>query len=73
MCNCNQKRANFSSNNSMAQKGTRKVKLVENDPVTMYGDITGRMYVFTNINDINWVDERDVASMYTMKNLLVLS
>ncbi|HEY8934796.1 MAG TPA: hypothetical protein VIM65_06225 [Cyclobacteriaceae bacterium] len=40
-----------------------KVKLTENTPLVFTGDVTGRMYAFQNINDINWVDRRDAMSM----------
>jgi hypothetical protein len=63
MCNCNQKRAMYSSGNSHSQNGMAKVKLIQTEPIVLNGNITGRMYRFRNINDINWVDRRDLMSM----------
>ncbi|HKR04938.1 MAG TPA: hypothetical protein VJY62_09900 [Bacteroidia bacterium] len=72
MCNCNQQRAAYTSENNPAQKGMVKVKLIENKPLVLNGDITGRMYVFRNINDINWVDRRDAISMKKIKEIQIL-
>jgi hypothetical protein len=63
MCNCNQKRAIYSSEIAQLQKGMIKVQLIQNNPIFLNGNITGRIYVFREINDINWVDRRDVMSM----------
>ncbi len=71
MGNCNQKRAIYSSGNNKSQKGMVKVKLTENTPMVINGNITGRLYVFGNINDINWVDERDVMSMKEINGLQI--
>lgn len=71
MCSCNQKRAIYSSENNRLQKGMVIVKLTENTPMVLNGNITGRMYVFTNINDLNWVDERDVMSMKEINGLQI--
>ena len=73
MCNCNQKRALYSSKEDPAQKGMVKVKLVENNPLVVNGNITGRMYVFRNINDINWVDKRDATAIKKINGLQVFS
>lgn len=72
MCNCNQQRTSYTSNNSSAQTGTVQVKLIANNPLTINGDYTGRMYVFRNIDDVNWVDRRDLPSMENREDLLVL-
>ena len=71
MCNCNQKRAMFSSGNNQSQKGMVKVKLVQNNALVLNGAITGRMYVFRNISDINWVDKRDAISMKEINGLQI--
>ncbi len=71
MCNCNQKRAIYSSEKSQLQKGMVKVKLTENTPMALNGNITGRMYVFRNMNDINWVDKRDAMDMKGINGLQV--
>jgi hypothetical protein len=72
MCNCNQKRTMYSSGDQESRRGMVKVKLVENNPLVLSGDITGRMYVFRYINDINWIDKRDVLSMKHIRGLEVL-
>jgi hypothetical protein len=72
MCNCNQQRAAYTSQNNPAQKGMVKVTLIENKPLVLNGDITGRMYVFRNINDVNWVDRRDAISMRKIKEIQIL-
>jgi Icc-related predicted phosphoesterase len=54
------------------QKGMVKVKLTKADALIVSGDITGRMYVFRNINDVNWVDKRDAVSMKERDELQVL-
>ncbi len=71
MCNCNQKRAIYSSESNQSQKGMVKVILKENTPTVLNGDITGRIYVFRKINDLNWVDKRDVMSMNEINGLQI--
>lgn len=64
MCNCcNQKRAAYSSENSNSKKGMVKVILKENSPLIVNGNVTGRMYIFNKINDVNWIDNRDILSL----------
>jgi hypothetical protein len=75
MCNCNQKRATYTSANSPgrdAQLGMRQVRMVQKEALTITGDITGREYLFRRINDINWVDKRDLPYMTHFKGLIVL-
>ncbi len=71
MCNCNQQRKSYSSGNTPSQTGIVKIRLTENNPVVLNGDITGRMYVFRNINDIVWVDKRDAMRMKEIKGLQI--
>lgn len=71
MCNCNQQRTVYLSDNNQSQKGMVKVKLIQNNPMVLNGNITGRMYVFRNINDCNWVDKRDVMSMKEINGLQI--
>ena len=71
MCNCNQKRAAFSSGNTQPQKGMVKVTLTDNTPMVLNGNITGRMYVFKKVNDLNWVDRRDVMNMHGISGLQI--
>ena len=61
----------YSSENHQSQKGVVKVKLTENNPMVLNGNITGRIYVFRNINDLNWVDKRDVMSMKEINGLQI--
>ena len=72
MCNCNQKRAAYSAGRDPSQKGMVKVVLTDDKPQVLNGNITGRMYVFRNINDINWVDKRDVISMKGIKGMQIV-
>lgn len=71
MCNCNQKRAMYSQASNPNFKGLVKVKLTENNPLVLNGDVTGRTYIFRNLNDINWVDNRDVISMKGINGLQI--
>ena len=72
MCNCNQKRAFYSTGNDQSQKGMVKVKLVQNNALELNGAITGRMYIFRNLNDINWVDKRDAINMKEINGLQII-
>ena len=71
MCNCNRQRANYTANNIPSKKGMVKVMLIKNTPMTLNGNVTGRMYVFRNMNDIHWVDKRDAMSMQQVNELQV--
>ena len=71
MCNCIQQRALYSTEINQSQKELVKVKLIQNNPLVLNGNITGRDYVFKKINDINWVDKRDVISMKETTGLQV--
>jgi hypothetical protein len=75
VCNCNQKRAAYSSantNQEAAPMGVRQVQLVKEGPFTITGNITSRVYVFKKINDVNWVDRRDLLQMENVKELQVI-
>lgn len=73
MCNCNQKRASYSSGpQAEASAGMRQVKLVQKGLFTITGDVTGRVYVFKKINDIVWVDKRDLVYMEEVEELQLL-
>jgi hypothetical protein len=74
MCNCNQKRTMYRNNNTIekANKGMVKFKLTQTEPIIVNGDITGRMYVFRNMNDSNWVDKRDASSLHQIQGLQIL-
>lgn len=63
MCNCNQQRASYSAENNRSHKGMVKVKLIKDTPMALSGNVTGRIYVFRNLDDIHWVDKRDAMSM----------
>jgi hypothetical protein len=45
--------------------------LVENTPVSINGNYTGRTYRFKNINDINWVDKRDIPGVKDILGLQI--
>jgi hypothetical protein len=73
MCNCTRKRASYSAQNSSRDRGTVKVKLLGKESLKVTGDITGRVYVFSNNNNnMNWVDRRDIISMKKNKELQIL-
>lgn len=77
MCNCNQKRTALNANmrakaSQDAHHGMNQVKLIQQNPLEINGEITGRKYVFQNMNDINWVDKRDLVAMQQMKELQIL-
>jgi hypothetical protein len=63
MCNCNQKRTMYSQENNSNKNGMVKVKRIDDSPLVMNGDITGRAYIFRALNEINWVDKRDAMSI----------
>jgi hypothetical protein len=71
VCNCNQQRATYSSP-EQSKKGMVKVKLVEGASLIINGDVTGRMYVFRNPDDINWMDKRDAMHIENVKELQVI-
>lgn len=71
MCNCNQQRAQYSADTTTVKRGMVKVQLVRDEPLSLNGDITGRMYIFRNRDDINWVDKRDAMRMKENNNLVV--
>lgn len=74
MCNCNQKRAALrtTSIDRDAVHGMRQVRLVQQEPLTLTGDMTGRVYEFREKNDINWVDKRDLLMMEQLQGLQVI-
>jgi hypothetical protein len=72
MCNCNQQRSGFSAANDANKRGMVRVTLVEDTPLTITGNVTGRMYVFRNIHDFNWVDKRDAPDLRDIKALIVV-
>jgi hypothetical protein len=71
MCNCNQQRATYSAP-EQAHKGMVKVKLVGAPSLIINGDVTGRMYVFRNPDDINWMDKRDAMHIEHVKELQII-
>ena len=62
----------YGSGNDRSQKEMVKVKLTDNTVIVLNGNITGRMYAFRKINDINWVDKRDAAGMTEIAGLQVI-
>jgi hypothetical protein len=71
MCNCNQNRAAVARDSVHSPRSVVKVMLVENTPVSINGNYTGRTYRFKNINDINWVDKRDIPAVKDIKGLQI--
>lgn len=72
MCNCNQKRRNYSSNPKTFKKGHVKVTLTSDKAIITRGNITGRRYVFNKKNDLLWVDERDISTFEGRDAFLIL-
>ena len=72
MCNCNQKRNNYQQKFNSAKKGMVRVKLTQDLPTVMNGDITGRMYIFKNNSEPIWMDKRDSISLYNKSEFLIL-
>ncbi len=71
MCNCNQQRTALSGANGRGQTGSVQVRLVGHQPLTLSGMYTGRMYVFRNTGDANWVDKRDLPDMENRPELVI--
>jgi hypothetical protein len=71
MCNCNQKRAAIASESEHSPRSIVKVKLVENTPLSVTGNYTGRTYKFRSTSDVIWVDKRDVPSVRDLKALQI--
>lgn len=71
MCNCNQQRTAYSGGNTSGMTGSVQVKLVAQQPLTLSGMYTGRMYVFRNVGDVNWVDKRDLPDMEHRPELVI--
>ena len=71
MCNCNQQRTAYSGGNASGMTGSVQVKLVAPQPLTLSGMYTGRMYVFRNVGDVNWVDKRDLPDMEHRQELVI--
>jgi len=72
MCNCNKKRMDYSLQMEETKKGMVKVKLTDSKTQVVSGDVTGRTYIFSQKNSIQWVDMRDAAGIKTIKNLKIL-
>ena len=71
MCNCNQKRAMYTSTGNSSQRSMVRAVLIRKKPMVLNGDVTGRMYVFRNFNDTAWVDRRDAATMAELDGLRI--
>lgn len=71
MCNCNQKRASYSQETT-SQRGKTKVRLVGENPISLNGNSTGRLYVFSPENPLLWVDTRDAIGMGANEELQVI-
>ena len=74
MCNCNQKRTQYAADQSRETlpQGMVRVKLIQQVPLVLNGDITGRTYIFETLNDIQWMDKRDLASMKGLTGLQIV-
>lgn len=63
MCNCNQNRATASGGSRGNHQRTVKVKLVKDQPISIHGSYTGRLYRFNSIYDTVFVDSRDAHTL----------
>ncbi|HNO70685.1 MAG TPA: hypothetical protein PKO16_02815 [Bacteroidia bacterium] len=72
MCNCNNKRTDYSLRKEENGKGMVKVKLTDSKTQVVNGDVTGRTYIFNQKDSIQWVDMRDAAGLKGIKNLKIL-
>jgi hypothetical protein len=72
MCNCNQTRASYAAPNNSAHKALVAVKRTQNNPLVLQGKFTGRLYKFRNINDVCWVDQRDVGVLQGVQGLQIV-
>lgn len=72
MCNCNQKRTQYSQSTQSSKVGMVKVKLTENKSMVINGAYTGRAYIFRKLNELVWVDKRDAMSMDVISALHVI-
>ena len=72
MCNCNQTQTAFRSADDPFRKGMVKVTLIEDKPMALNGNFTGRLYLFRNMHDFNWVDTRDASDMKGIEGLSVV-
>lgn len=76
MC-CNQKRTAFKLTSSTPAEventnGMHRVKLTHKKPITVTGDITGRVYVFKQTGVVTWVDKRDLYYLKNVKGLEII-
>lgn len=72
MCNCNKKRMSLQNKADNAYKNMVKVRLKENKPMLINGNITGQTYIFKNKGDVNWVDKRDLDELKRYKDLVLV-
>ncbi|MCX6316753.1 MAG: hypothetical protein NTW29_05655 [Bacteroidetes bacterium] len=61
----------YSSTATEQQKGMIPVRLLTETPLSLNGNITGRMYIFRNNGDTIWVDKRDAPYMKELPALEV--
>lgn len=78
MCNCNQKRQQFSSGQKRVQPNTSsmgmgQVRLTQDEPLLLYGDVTGKEYAFQQKNQILWVDKSDINYLKHREGIEVLA
>ena len=70
MCNCRDKRVHYSDRSHSHQKGLTKVKYIGQIPFKVYGNVTGRRYKFSKINETIIVDRRDALELIKSKDFL---
>lgn len=73
MCNCNSKRTSYLTHPAPNKRGMVKIILIENPPRVLNGEITGRTYIFSKLQEILWVDKRDSYQMQAVPGLQILT
>jgi len=63
MCNCNQNRMTTSGGSKALHQRTVNVKLIKDQPISIHGSYTGRLYRFNSIYDTVLVDSRDAHTL----------
>jgi hypothetical protein len=73
MCNCTKTRQVTYSNQDLRSKPRLiMVKLIDNTPINLRGNYTGRLYQFMRHNPIIKVDIRDTESVEKEKGLQIM-
>lgn len=72
MCNCNKKTQSYSSE-MRGGMNKRKVRYTGDDTLSLNGNITGRLYRFTQRKSVVLVDARDAEDFRGVEGLQIIS